>query len=219
MRQVAALLLLSTASVLLAQDDRELAALHRIKVEAFDNSKVMDHLQSISDRYGPRLTASPEWFEAAEWVMQAMKSWGLSNVHEEKWGPFGRSWSLESCNLDMIAPRYSHLVAYPLAWSAPTKGIETGDLMYAPMDTDHWYDFSKFREGFDKYKAQWHGKLKGKIVLVSDAKKWPISTRPVFRRYTAEDLATIGNAPEPIIRRHITIDELKIPEQEDEIGK
>jgi hypothetical protein len=127
-----------------AQDDRDLSALHQIKVEAFENSKVMDHLQTISDRYGPRLTASPEWEEAAQWVMQAMKSWSLSNVHEEKWGPFGRSWSLESCNLDMISPRYSHLVAYPLAWSSSTKGIESGELFYAPMPTDR--DFDKFND-------------------------------------------------------------------------
>jgi hypothetical protein len=202
-----------------AQDDRDLTALHQIKVEAFDNSKVMDHLQKISDRFGPRLTASPEWEEAAQWVMQAMKTWGLANVHEEKWGPFGRSWSLESCNADMISPRYSHLVAYPLAWSSSTGGSETGELLYAPMTSERWYDFAKYKGALDKYKVQWHGKLKGRIVLLSDARKWTISTRPVFRRYTGEDLAEIANAPEPAIRRHITLDEIKIPENEDEIGK
>jgi hypothetical protein len=36
-----------------AQDDNNLTVIHRIKVEAFDNSKVMDELANISDLYGP----------------------------------------------------------------------------------------------------------------------------------------------------------------------
>ncbi len=202
-----------------AQDDRDLSVLHQIKVEAFENSKVMEHLQSISDQYGPRLTASPEWEQAAQWAMQAMKGWGLANVHEEKWGPFGRSWSLESCNADMLTPRYSHLVAYPLAWSSPTKGVETGEVMYAPMQQGRWYEFKKNKETLEKYKAEWHGKLKGKIVLLSDAPQPSPSTNPLFKRYTDEELANFAKAPDPAIKRHITVDEVKMPENQDEIGK
>ncbi|MBV8897097.1 MAG: hypothetical protein JO051_11340, partial [Acidobacteriaceae bacterium] len=33
--------------------DKDLSALHQIKIEAFENSQVMDHLWNISDRYGP----------------------------------------------------------------------------------------------------------------------------------------------------------------------
>ncbi|MBV8827713.1 MAG: M20/M25/M40 family metallo-hydrolase [Acidobacteriaceae bacterium] len=204
----------SLGFVLHAQDDRGLTALHQIKVEAFDNSKVMDHLQALADRYGPRLTASAEWEEAAQWAMQTMRSWGLSNVHEERWGPFGRSWSLESCNLDMVSPRYSHLVAYPMAWSSSSNGVETGELLYAPMPVDR--DYEKFKAGWNKYKSQWHGKLKGKIVLVGNAQKWTPSTQAVFRRYTAEDLAGIANAPAPVVQRRITIDKVKFPENDEE---
>jgi hypothetical protein len=39
----------------------DLGAVHRIKTEAFNNSKVMDHLFYLTDANGPRLTGSPGW--------------------------------------------------------------------------------------------------------------------------------------------------------------
>ena len=90
------LILLSTAAAFSAPPAApDLEVIHHIKTEAFNHSKVMDTLESISDRYGPRLTASPEFEEAAHWAESTLKSYGLTNVHEEKWGPFGRSWSLQ----------------------------------------------------------------------------------------------------------------------------
>ena len=145
-----------------SQGDKDLTVLHQIKTEAFDNSKVMDELANISDLYGSRLTASPEWDQAAEWAMKAMKGMGLSNVHEEAWGPFGRAWSIESYTVDMLTPRYSHLVAVPLAWSSPTNGVQSGALMYAPLPPARWYSVKKFNEALEEYKKEWHGKLKGK---------------------------------------------------------
>ncbi|HZS54754.1 MAG TPA: M20/M25/M40 family metallo-hydrolase [Bryobacteraceae bacterium] len=206
-------------TVVCAENDKDLTALHEIKVEAFNNSKVMDHLASLADLYGPRLTASPEWEQAAQWAMQAMKGFGLVNVHEEKWGPFGRSWSLESYNIDMLTPRYSHLVAVPLAWSSQTNGVETGDVLFAPIEEGRWYEFKKNHEALEHYKAEWHGKLKGKIVLLSDAKQWTPSPRPVFRRLTDTDLADIAKAPQPTIRRNITVDQVQMPDDPDEIAK
>jgi hypothetical protein len=67
------------------------------------------------------------------------------------------------------------------------------------------------REALDKYKTESHGKLKGEIVLITDAKQPALSTRPVFSRYTAERLADIAQAPEPAIRRNITVDQVEIP--------
>src|SRR5437764_2108486 len=96
---------LSLCLPLFAQD-RTLDIVHRIKMEAFDNSKVMDHLSYLSDMYGPRLTGSPEFHQAADWAMSQLKEYGIVNVHPEKWGPFGRSWSLQNYTLEMITPRY-----------------------------------------------------------------------------------------------------------------
>jgi carboxypeptidase Q len=211
--------MLGVPACLLAQNHNDLVVVHRIKVEAFDHSKVMDHLANLSDLYGPRLTASPEWEQAAQWAMNELKSYGLANVHEEKWGPFGRSWSIESYNLDMLSPRYSHLVAAPLAWSSPTHGVERGEVLYAPFHLEHWYDVKKTREELARYEDKWRGKLKGKIVLLSDARRPTPSTHPVFVRYTAEQLAEIAKAPAPTILRNITADQIEIPDDPEEVEK
>jgi hypothetical protein len=120
----------------------------------------------------------------------------------------------------MLTPRYSHLVAVPLAWSSSTKGIETGDVIYAPF-AGRLYDFNikRIREDLEHYKAQWHGKLKGKIVLLTNSKLPAPANRAIFNRYTDADLAERGKAPTPAIRRNITIDQVSIPEDEQEAQK
>lgn len=202
-----------------AQNSDELTVVNEIKTEAFNNSKVMDTLANLTDLYGPRLTASPEFDQAASWAMRELNSYGLSNVHEEKWGPFGISWSVESCNIDMLTPRYSHLVAAPLAWSSSTDGMQTAEAVYAPLKLQHWYELKKSREEFARYEQQWRGKLKGKIVLIFDAKQPKPSTTPLFTRYTAEQLAEIGQAPTPTIRRNIKLDQIEIPDEPSEREK
>src|SRR5690242_16632861 len=100
-----------------AQQSVDLGVIDRIKTEAFERSQVMDHLYYLTDVHGGRLTGSPEFEQAAQWAAERLKSFGLQNVHFEKWGPFGRSWSLQQSSLELIEPRYSQLTAVPLAWS------------------------------------------------------------------------------------------------------
>ena len=69
--ECACLLLPSLLTVTaLAADQADLDVVYRIKSEAFDHSKVMENLEYLSDVYGPRLTASPEFNEAADWAVQ-----------------------------------------------------------------------------------------------------------------------------------------------------
>jgi hypothetical protein len=188
-----------------------LSSISEIKREAFEKSQVMDTLWYLSDRYGPRLTASPEFDEAAQWAMERLKSYGVQNVHEEPWGPFGRSWSVESYTLDMIAPRYSHLVAAPLAWSGPTNGAVTGEVMEAAIPGRE-YSPGKLAAAIQDFETKWRGKLKGKIVLVTTPPDEPPSTRPNFRRYSDSELAELGKAPLPIARKAIDFEKLDVPE-------
>src|SRR5579863_9888856 len=103
-----ALLLLAVPAV--AQERVDLATVNRIRSEEFDHSKVMDTLSFLTDRHGPRLTASPEFLEAAHWAAARLKEYGLEDVKLEKWD-FGRSWSLKQSSLEMIEPRYASLTA------------------------------------------------------------------------------------------------------------
>jgi carboxypeptidase Q len=54
-------------------EDQSLDVIHRIKTEAFDHSKVMGTLSYLTDMYGPRLTGSPEFEQAANWAMSSLK--------------------------------------------------------------------------------------------------------------------------------------------------
>ncbi len=202
------------------EGDNSLAVVGKIKLEAFDHSQVMDTLENLTDLYGPRLTASPEFVQAADWAMGRLKGYGVSNVHSEPWGPFGRSWSLEHYELEMTAPRYSQLVAAPLAWSASTKGAQTGEVMYAPIVAPaNRFDLKKVEQSFKEYEAHWQGKLKGKIVLISEAKEPKPTTNPLFRRYTDADLAEIAQAPTPAMKRNVKLDDLTIPNDQEEASK
>src|SRR4051812_2599276 len=145
-----------------AEEPVDLTALTRIKAEAFQNSQVMEHLFYLSDVYGPRLTNSPGHRAAAEWVMKRLRGYGLQNVKAEKWGPFGQSWKLTRFSGHMLAPQYQPLIGMPLAWTASTKGVVTGEPVLAPLRSEG--DFEAFR-----------GKLKDKIVLIMDAKNIEMS--------------------------------------------
>ena len=71
----------------------DLDAIYRIKDEGLQRSEVMDTLSYLTDIHGPRLTNSPNIRRAAEWAMKRLTEWGISNVRQETWGPFGRGWS------------------------------------------------------------------------------------------------------------------------------
>ena len=77
---VAAVLLIAPAYSVTVAQTVDLSPLYRIKQEAFQNSQVMDHLFYLTDVYGPRLTGSPGYRQAAEWAAQAGVMLALENV-------------------------------------------------------------------------------------------------------------------------------------------
>ncbi|MGI8741714.1 MAG: M20/M25/M40 family metallo-hydrolase [Bryobacteraceae bacterium] len=167
-----------------AAETVDLSIVNQIKSEAFDNSKVMDHMFYLTDVNGPRLTGSPGFKAAGDWAVSRLKEYGLSNVKEEKWGPFGRGWACKHYEGHMIEPQYSPLIGFPLAWTAGTEGTITGEPVMVNIQKE---------EDFAKYK----GKLKGKVVMSMPAKDLSIQTAPAGRRYTDEELSAQALAPEP----------------------
>jgi len=180
----------------------------------------METLRNLSDVHGPRLTGSPEFDDAARWAMGELSGYGLEKVHLEKWGPFGRAWSIEQSSLELIEPRYSQLTAVPLAWSASTAGPVSGELVLAPLHASFRMGPKKYQELFQAYRTKWAGKLRGKIVLLSEPKVPGAQTDPQFRRYTAADLADMENAPAPAAKLAAKrLDELEWPEDQADVGK
>jgi carboxypeptidase Q len=214
----AALLILLTLP-LSAQDHVDLRMVDRIKAEAFDHSKVMETLRNLSDVHGPRLTGSPGFEDAAKWTMGELSGYGLEKVHLEKWGPFGRAWTLEQSSLEMVEPRYSQLTAVPLAWSASTNGPVTADLVLAPIKISFTDGPKKYQEAWQVYQAAWTGKLRGKIVLITTPKIPAQQTKPQFRRYTDSELADIAKAPDPSAKLSAKkLEDLEWPDPAD-VGK
>ena len=198
------------AATALAQERIDLAVIHQIKEEAFQRSKVMDHLAGLTDLNGPRLTGSPEYRQAADWAVAILKEYGLENVHLERWGPFGRSWSLKEFSVEMLAPRYSNMTAAPLAWTASTNGPVTAEVVFAPVSRGRYTNPKQFEEALDKYMKEWAGKLRGKVVLLTQPKATPGPTTPPFHRYTDAELADLSKAPEP--RALLNVTEIKVPD-------
>src|SRR5512140_3167352 len=89
---------------LLAQEKVDVQTLALIRHEGFYNSKVMDTASMLSDRFGGRLTGSPQILEASKWAAETLKSYGLADAHLEPWKPYGRGWTFESALLRMTSP-------------------------------------------------------------------------------------------------------------------
>ncbi len=177
---VAALLLISAAPAQQGGDTVDLNTLAQIKTEAYQHTQVMENLYYLSEVYGPRVNNSRNHRAAAEWAMKQMKSWGMQNVHLEKWGPFGYGWQIKKFYGALETPAYASLIGFPLAWTPGTNGPVTADAVLAPLHS---------KEDFAKY----HGKLKGKIVLIFDPRELKLHTEAEARRLTDEDLAARAN--------------------------
>ena len=173
----------SVPLLVLAEENVDLAVINRIKSEAFESSKVMDHLFYLTDVHGPRLTGSPNFQAAADWAVKRLTEYGLV-AKEEKWGPFGRGWASKHFEGHMIEPQYQPLIGVPLAWTAGTDGTVTGEPILAVIAVE---------ADFEKYK----GKLTGKIVMMEKPKQLGIATTAPGRRYTDGELAEVETAPDP----------------------
>jgi carboxypeptidase Q len=170
--------------VVAAEESVDLYTIHRIKAEAFENSKVMDHLFYLSDVYGPRLTNSTGFFAAVDWVVKTLGDWGIP-AHLEKWN-YGRGWNYTHFEAHLIEPQYAPLIGFPTAWTAGTNGRVSGEVVMAALDSDSDLEANK-------------GKLKGKIVLLTPGPDLQMSMEPLGRRLTDGDLANLALAPLPAV--------------------
>jgi len=168
-----------------APSQSELSAIHQIKDEGFNDSKVMEIMTYLTDVYGPRLTNSPDIKEAANWTTGKMKEWQLANVHLEPWGPFGRGWSNERFSAQVISPRPFPLIAYSKAWTPGTNGPVTAAAVLAPILKEE--DIAKYR-----------GQLKGKFVLTAAIPENPERFEAQAHRYTDAELAELATQPIPV---------------------
>ena len=153
----------------------DLEFITRLRQEEYDYSQVMDLMSHLTDNIGARLTGSPDMKKANEWTRDEFIKWGMANAHLEPWGPFGRGWAYQLCEVRMISPDYMQFLALPEAWTPGTDGPLRGEVVRVKASTT---------AGLEKYR----GKLAGKIVLFGDDRKPEPEDKPLFNRATAADL-------------------------------
>ncbi|WP_417625128.1 M20/M25/M40 family metallo-hydrolase [Paremcibacter congregatus] len=157
-----------------AASDVDLDIVTKIRDEGFNRSEVMNTLSHLSDTIGPRLTGSPALLEANEWTRDKLTEWGLANARLEGF-EFGRGWSANRVEVFMTSPRTTQLYAQPVAWLPGTAGLVEGEAIYAPMKTKD--DFGAFK-----------GKLKGKVVFISEMPEQQEPNNRRFIRYDENEL-------------------------------
>ena len=188
MKQTISLVLLFSLVIALplrAQEPVDHNIIARIKQEGFQNSQVMDTLFYLTDVHGPRLRGSANYKAAAEWAVQRLGQWGLSNAQLEAGGYNGRGWTVNRFNVEMVEPQYQRFIAMPLAWSPATKGVVSGQPMLAQINSPA--DFGKYR-----------GKLRGAIVMLGNAGEKPTTHFAAdAKRFTDEELKRGEQAQHP----------------------
>ena len=204
------------AVVLCAEEKTDLAVIQRIKKEAFQNSKVMDHLFWLTDVYGPRLTGSPGFTAAANWTVKRLKEYGIEDAAAHPWGKFGRSWRLTKFSISLQEPEYAPLIGFPLAWSANTNGPLVAEPVLAPLKITDELDGKKTTEELEKYFQEQRGKLRGKIVLLAKPKDVTLVTTAPGRRWSDAELAQRAEAPTPQVLPQFDLEKMILPEKPEE---
>jgi len=218
LRLAVLLLPLLPASRMAAEENVDLATVHRIKEEAFTDSKVMESLFYLTDVNGPRLTNSPGQRAAADWAVKTLKAWGIEGARLEPWGTFGRGWSLSGFTMSLREPVYAPLPGIPLAWTSGTKGMVSGGVIFAPLFTPQEVeqrqdrDLTKLAARIKKYTAENKGKLKGKFVLLTQERELAPPTEAPSSRLDDKELAEMKAAPEPYVTPNIVWPIVSLPD-------
>jgi hypothetical protein len=181
--QVAVAVTLAAAALFAAEkiDD---AMNWKLRRAAAEESRIMDTLHELTDRFGARLTGSPQLKEAGEWAARQLTSWGLENARLEPWDWGHPGWSCERLSVHLSAPTRDALVCEALGWTPGTNGPVSGAAVHlVPPDR-------ATEEQLKNILAESKGKLKGRVVLVGEWRPVPVSfAAPVKRREDADVLA------------------------------
>lgn len=176
-----------SGEVVLPAQRADPVAIAAIKDEGLHRSQAVELAGWLSDVYGPRLTGSPTIEQAKDWAMARLRSWGVSNVHEERFA-FGRGWSLEEFHAHMTEPQVMPIIGYPKAWSSSTDGTVTADVVR--VDIRSVQDFERYR-----------GRLRGVIVLPQPARDVQMLEGDLVLRMDEDLLAQAERPSAPATRR------------------
>ena len=128
----------------------------QILSEIREHSEIMENLEYLSDRIGPRLTGTALLKQANDWTADMFRKYGLTNVHLEPY-TIAHAWVRGTARARMLTPAEHPLTIASAAWSPNTAGTVRGPVVF--FDVKKPEDFAKYA-----------GKLKGAIVILREPK-------------------------------------------------
>src|ERR1700722_12220702 len=206
------LLAFAAAGLLSAQSAANGDVNAKIRQEEAQHSQIMHTLHMLTDRYGPRMTGTPNLEAAAKWVSKQLTDWGFQNAHLEPW-EFGHpGWLNDRASGFIVSPVKSNLKFEVLAWTPSTNGTVTGSAVQLvlpqgpPVPVDP-AAAGAGRGGFgggrggpqfqQPTKAELAAfldankdKIRGKVEMLGKAAVIPMSFDPAARRASDEQLRT-----------------------------
>ncbi|HEV2481397.1 MAG TPA: M20/M25/M40 family metallo-hydrolase [Puia sp.] len=169
------------AAVQAQQESIDTSMVNRIRDEGFNRSQIAEIAHQITDVAGARLTNSPGWQRAADWIVATMTAWGLAKAEKEPWGQFGYGWEPLKTSLAMRTPYYSPMIAYAIPWTGSTDGPVSAPAYIVRRMDSAWVSAHL-------------AEMKGKILLVEPQ---DTTDKPHFHadaeRYSDSALAGIGD--------------------------
>jgi len=197
------LLAFSACAFLLAQEKVDEATAARLKSEEAEHSQLMRTLHFLTDRYGPRVTGTPNHEAAAKYLVEQFTKWGFKNAHLEPWDFGHPGWTNERAAGFVVSPVKQNLKFEVLAWTPSTNGTVTASTVQIvppqgpeiPVDPQQAAIAAQFggggrgpqrqgptKEDFQKWLAAVRDQVKGKIVLVGKQMVVPVNFAPPAKR-------------------------------------
>ncbi len=178
-----------------------------IRKEGMENSKILNTMHYFTDLYGPRLTGSPNYTNAAKWGIAEMKRWGFDKTYLEPWDFGHPGWVSERATGLMLSPVADTLTFETLAWTPSTKGVVTADAVHIvlptfPAASNPQIQQMPTQEELTAYFNSIKASVAGKIVLVGKHAFIDQSKDPAPKHIPMEELKKRfdPNAPAPTFR-------------------
>ena len=108
----------------------------RVIAAGQEESRVMEHLDILCNRFGPRLTSSDALQTANEWARETFEGYGLANARLDEWGTFPVGFNRGPWFGKIVEPQEKRLEFITMSWSAGTKGAVKGKAVLAPSNEE-----------------------------------------------------------------------------------
>lgn len=181
---------LQSTPVVFAQTAPANEVVEKIRKEGMENSQIMKTLHVLTDRFGPRLTGSPNHKAAAEWTLKQMKDWGFDNTLLDPWDFGHPGWVNERASGFITSPAQDSLVFEVLAWTPGTNGTVKGEAFNLVIPE------RPTQEELTNYFNSIQSKIKGNMILVGKPAVIPVNFEPFVKRIPDERLRQFTGQPQ-----------------------